>query len=206
MPQHFHRRQISFESIRKHIETHRRGLSLITSPSCEWWCSDVVASMTSSEFISERREYTPVLKGNKFLSDELGRGAHHRRSFDSNVTIWILNYCYVYAGCTTLVHPWVRDSWPRGLLCFALSHLFPFSRLILESLDKFSRACILLNHKRTFKGFIIRTMVPSKSPWKSTIFLSCNHFAYVHFEKCTRFILNIDKFYFFIQSLIKFSV
>lgn len=59
MSQHFYRRQISFESFRNHIETHREGLSLITSPSCEWWCSDVVASMTSSEFIGGRREYTP---------------------------------------------------------------------------------------------------------------------------------------------------
>lgn len=59
MSQHSHRWQISFESFRKHTETHRKGLSLITGPSCEWWCSDVVASMTSSEFISGRREYTP---------------------------------------------------------------------------------------------------------------------------------------------------
>jgi len=91
------------------------------------------------EWIHQRATRIHPLKGSKFLSDELGRGA--RRSFDSNVTIWILNYCYAYTGH----HP--RPPLGPWLLAARITLFRPISSvsllpLILGSLDKLS--CALL--------------------------------------------------------------
>lgn len=154
--------------------------------------------MLSRQWLRVNSSASTPLKGNKFLSDELGRGARHRRSFDSNMTIWILNYCYAYAGCT-LVHPWVCDSWPRELLCFALSRLFPSSRLIFGSLHNLS--CTHYSHfiqpqekiwEIYYSNSVVKFSLKVSSSY-NLFALSYNHLTHALFWKVciVRFIFNI---------------